>query len=188
VVFQAPRPLSWEGELGEWKKYQVSSRTEAPAFYLHATKTIVADEASKPTIRWEIILKRARLVEVTGRVLDAKGMPAAGAKVNLMSGELTESNWRNEVATNMRFGAIGSGSVSTGPGKAVHHKWVTTGPDGTFTLWYVQEDTATEEARRWAGRLSLGALLDGKHSPLRSLINEETARERCEVQLQIRGE
>ena len=116
--------------------------------------------------------------------MDAKGIPIAGAKVGLMSGELDEKAWREDVTRNMRGSAIGSGGVSVGKG-VVNHKWVTTGADGRWTIWYVREEDATEEGKRWAGPLSVGAMAGQRLSALRPLSKEEVAGERVEVDVPI---
>jgi protocatechuate 3,4-dioxygenase beta subunit len=183
VVFEAPRPPRWEGDLGDWKRYQVLSRATAPTFYLHDKRTLDG-EAPDRAIRWEVQLKRTPLMEITGRLLDARGLPVAGAKVNLMSGEVDEAGWR-EVSKNMRGPATGAGGVSLGKGKAACHQWVTTGADGRWTFWYVREDLTTEEGKRWAGPLSLAAMLDTQLSPLRPLTDAEMAGERCEIDLRM---
>jgi protocatechuate 3,4-dioxygenase beta subunit len=95
VEFRAPRPQ--RGELCNWMYpfdsalYAVDQRETAPKFFTH--KNVELEPQSAEQINLNVVLQPAKLLEITGTVIDPEGKAVQGAKVYLLTGDANEASW-----------------------------------------------------------------------------------------------
>ncbi len=135
ITYRAPRP----GRGDAWgttysfdsKYYEVTSRAKAPQFYDHRQLMPVLSQGRGAAIK--VVLQPTRLLEITGRVVDAKDAPVADARVVLFTGDATLKAWRRRIDSWKRSTLdIGPGVTSIGGAQ--------TDKEGRWRFWTVREN------------------------------------------------